>query len=194
MKQVKVYILDDDKDAVARIEILLKSNTNIKICGIETDPDQAIHQIRSNRPDLILLDIEMPGIGGFDLLDNIREKDYSPSVIFITGHDQYAIKAIKESALDYLLKPVDTDELHLAIDKFAKSIKEPDDELDDLMLKLSPREQDVFKLLQGGHTSMQISLRLNISKNTVDTHRRKILKKIDLESTTQIHINFPLRK
>ena len=194
MKQIKIFILDDDQDAVSRIEILLRNNPKIRICGSETDPDQAIHHIRSNRPDLILLDIEMPGIDGFQLLESIRESNYSPSIIFVTGHDQYAIKAIKESALDYLLKPVDPKELDQAIEKFINSIEIPDQDLDSRISVLSSREKEVFAHLQSGLTSLQIAANLNISKNTVDTHRRKILKKLQIDSTTQIHLQFPRLK
>ncbi len=174
-----MFILDDDRDAVSRIEILLNKNNKIKICGSETDPERAIHLIRSYRPDLILLDIEMPGMGGFDLLNAVREADYSPSVIFISGYDQYAIKAIKESALDYLLKPVDAKELNQAIQKYIDKLEKPDNRTYDLLIKLSPREQDVFRHLQAGHTSKQIAVSLNISKNTVDTHRRKNIEETE---------------
>lgn len=194
MRQVKVFVLDDDRDAVSRIEILLGNNDKVRICGSETDPEQAIHLIRSLRPDLILLDIEMPGMGGFDLLNAVKEEDYSPSVIFISGYDQYAIKAIKVSALDYLLKPVDAKELNLAIQKYIDKLERPDYRTNDLLAKLTSREQDVFGYLQVGQTSKQIAVSLNISKNTVDTHRRNILKKLNIDSTTQIHLNYPSGK
>jgi two-component system LytT family response regulator len=194
MRQISVFILDDDRDAVSRIEILIGNNKNVKICGTETDPERAIPQIRSNRPDLILLDIEMPGMGGFDLLHAIREDGYDPSVIFISGFDQYAIKAIKESALDYLLKPVDAKELNQAIQKYIDRLDKSSKKVHNMLVKLSPREQDVFRYLQAGQTSKQIARVLNISKNTVDTHRRKILKKLNLDSTTQIHLHYPSEK
>ncbi len=191
MRQVKVFIIDDDRDAVSRIKILLDKNEKVKICGSETDPESAIHQIRSNRPDLILLDIEMPGMGGFDLLSSVREEGYNPSVIFISAYDKYAIKAIKESALDYLLKPVDAKELNEAIYKYIDSLNKSSQSTYSMLVKLSPREQEVFRHLQTGQTSKQIAQVLNISKNTVDTHRRKILHKLNLDSTTQIHLNYP---
>ncbi len=194
MRQIKVFILDDDKDAVSRIEILLAKNDKIRICGSETDPEQAIHLIRSLRPELMLLDIEMPGMGGFDLLNAVKEEKYSPSVIFITAYDKYAIKAIKASALDYLLKPVDAKELNLAIQKYIDKLERPNYRTNNLLAKLTSREQDVFRYLQAGQTSKQIAVSLNISKNTVDTHRRNILKKLNIDSTTQIHLNYHSEK
>lgn len=194
MRQLRVFIVDDDPDAVARLEILLRKHSDIKICGSETDPEQSVYQIRSNKPDLILLDIEMPGIGGFDILNIIRETDYPPGVIFVTGYDKYAIKAIRESAFDYLLKPVDPKELRIALEKFADSTVPQNYESEDLINLLTTREREVFELLRRGNTSRQISEILSISKNTVDTHRRRILKKLDIKSTTEIHLNFPADK
>ena len=194
MRQISVFILDDNRDAVSRIEILLANNEKIKICGSETDPERALPLIRSLRPDLILLDIEMPGMGGFDLLEEIREDGYNPSVVFISGYEKYAIKAIKESALDYLLKPVDKNELNLAIQKYIDRLNKSSQSSYNILKKLSPREQDIFRLLQSGNTSKQIAQLLNISKNTVDTHRRNILKKLNIYSTTQIHLNYPPEK
>ncbi len=194
MRQISVFILDDNRDAVSRIEILLANNEKVKICGSETDPERALPLIRSLRPDLILLDIEMPGMGGFDLLEEIREDGYNPSVVFISGYEKYAIKAIKESALDYLLKPVDKNELNLAIQKYIDRLNKSSQSSYNILKKLSPREQDIFRLLQSGNTSKQIAQLLNISKNTVDTHRRNILKKLNIYSTTQIHLNYPPEK
>jgi len=194
MRQISVFILDDNRDAVSRIEILLANNEKIKICGSEIDPERALPLIRSLRPDLILLDIEMPGMGGFDLLEEIREDGYNPSVVFISGYEKYAIKAIKESALDYLLKPVDKNELNLAIQKYIDRLNKSSQSSYNILKKLSPREQDIFRLLQSGNTSKQIAQLLNISKNTVDTHRRNILKKLNIYSTTQIHLNYPPEK
>ena len=99
------------------VKLLLQKHvpevTDIKTAIGSVNGARAIEQFR---PDLVFLDIEMPMMSGFDLLENFP--DYSFEVIFITAYDHYAIKAIRFSALDYLLKPVDVDELKQAVERF----------------------------------------------------------------------------
>lgn len=192
MKNIKVFVLDDDIDSVDRLVFLLERIDNISICGSETSSAAAVPLIKSNRPDIIFLDIEMPGSDGFKILESVREAGYAPEVIFVTGHDRYAIKAIRERAFDYLLKPVGMEELTATIERFRKSLE--GSASFELVKGLSRREKEVFHLLRRGLTSREISEELNISKNTVDTHRRKILAKLKLCSTTQIHLNYPPEK
>lgn len=194
MIQIKAFLIDDDRDALLRLEYLLARHPEIKIAGSETDPQQAVHQVKSNRPDLLFLDIEMPGKGGFEILENIRDEDFCPAIVLVTGYDSYAIKAIKESVLDYLLKPVDPEELNVTIKKYISNMHSNtvSNSLQDS--DLTARELEIFNHLREGRTSRKIAVALNISKNTVDTHRRRILRKLGLKSTTEIHLKYPLSK
>lgn len=192
MKRSRVFILDDEADAVSRMEILLGDREMLRICGSETNPELAIPLIRSLRPDLLFLDVEMPGFTGFEVLEKVRSNDYRPVVIFVTAYDKYAIQAIKASAMDYILKPVDPDELRQALDKYLSEKGPLRQQQFPGIEKLTPREREIFKLLRSGQRSKQIAEVLNISKNTVDTHRRRILKKLGLSSTLEIHLNDPV--
>lgn len=192
MTQIKTYILDDDSDAISRLGILLEEVESLKVCGSETNPQKAIPIILSHQPDLIFLDIEMPGYSGFDVLEHIRSKQYQPTIIFVTAYDRYAIEAIKASAFDYLLKPVDPKELTQTLGKYDMLNGTKNKYLDPDLEKLTTREYEIFNLLRLGQSSKQIADTLHISKNTVDTHRRHILKKLSLSSTTEIHLNFRL--
>ena len=193
MRSFGVFILDDDPDAVTRMEFLLRKYDFIKIVGKETFPKKAIPLIKSNKPDLIIIDIEMPGCSGFEVIEQVRDRNYSPNVVFVTAYDKYAVQAIKESVFDYLLKPVDPDELNETLLKYLNKFKGDTGDIENAIRLLTRREAEIFNFLRQGCTSREISGRLNISKNTVDTHRRKILKKLDIKSTTRIHLLYPLK-
>lgn len=112
---IRVVIVDDEKPSTESLSIELKSiRKDILIAGVFNKPLEALHFIKNNDFDLLFLDIEMPGMSGFDLLDKLDKTDFE--VIFTTAYDQYAIKAFKFSAIHYLLKPIDYDDLTAAIE------------------------------------------------------------------------------
>lgn len=114
------YILDDELNCTDVLQVLLaKYCPEVEVLGIFNDPEQALEAIQKERPKLLFLDIEMPILNGFDLLRRCEPLDFK--VIFTTAYDQYAVKAIKFNALDYLLKPVDKDELMAAVKKAQQS-------------------------------------------------------------------------
>jgi two-component system LytT family response regulator len=109
-------IIDDEKHCIKTLSGLMETyHSEIKIVATCLESTKAFDLIREYKPDFIFLDIEMPLLNGFDLLSKFTHLDFD--VIFTTAYDSYAIKAIKFSALDYLLKPVDKDELGTAIEK-----------------------------------------------------------------------------
>lgn len=113
---IKIIIIDDEKHVVDSIELLINEYCkDVSVIGKCTSYEEGIHLINHYKPDLLLLDIEMPFGTGFDLLEKITVIDFE--VIFITAYSQYALKAIKYSALDYILKPIDINELRTAIKK-----------------------------------------------------------------------------
>lgn len=117
----KFYIVDDESLAIRELETLLKSYTNLEIVGKNERTSNAVEEINKLKPDLIFLDINMPGMNGFDLLEKLDEV---PDVIFITAYDEYAIKAFEVNALDYILKPINPERLNEAILKLEKKFKE----------------------------------------------------------------------
>jgi len=109
-----VIIIDDEaKGRLALRQKLKNYCPNVNILAEAADGIEALAAIEKHHPQLIFLDIEMPKMNGFEMLNNIEEKDFQ--IIFTTAYDQYAIKAIKYAAFDYLLKPVDIEELKTAI-------------------------------------------------------------------------------
>ena len=114
---IKVTIIDDEPDAVESLSIMLKESPHqIEIIDTANSIAAGIDCLNNNCPQLLFLDVQMPGGSGFDVLRQVAERNFD--VIFVTAHNHYAIKAIKYSAVAYLLKPVDIDGMkHLMIGK-----------------------------------------------------------------------------
>ncbi len=114
---IKALIIDDEPSAVNTLTLMLRYYApEIDELKSSTDPHEGLQLIKTWQPSLVFLDIQMPYINGLDLLKQLPQINFS--VIFTTAHDHYAIEAIRFSALDYLLKPIDADELRQAMDRF----------------------------------------------------------------------------
>jgi two-component system LytT family response regulator len=114
---IQTIIIDDEKKCVALLEKMIgQSLPDINIVASSTQAEEGIKLIRQHEPDLVFIDIEMPKKNGFEVLEATKDIPYE--IIFTTAYNQYAIKAIRFSALDYLLKPVDTDELVHAVQRY----------------------------------------------------------------------------
>lgn len=138
----KVLIIDDEN----RTRELIANMINSFGFDVETIPEgenvqSAIAAIEKHQPDIVFLDIQMPDGTGFDVIRSIGEKNFE--VIFITAHEEFAIKAIKFSALDYLLKPVDTSELKSAMEKALAALgeKKESSQFDALQKNMQPNEK-----------------------------------------------------
>ncbi|KLT67260.1 LytTR family DNA-binding domain-containing protein [Pedobacter sp. BMA] len=146
MNTLKAIIVDDEEFARSSLFFLLQQNCpEIEITGIARSVQEA-KEILFNHPiDLIFLDIAMPGGNGFDLIPDAKK--HKAAVIFTTAYDQYALKAIKANALDYLLKPIDIDELKTAVEKVTQHIKlfqnqnENDERVSNLANSLSAKSE-----------------------------------------------------
>ncbi len=125
---MKALIVDDERLARTELKRLLNPFKDIKVVGEAVNADDAIEKIDQLKPDLLFLDIQMPGKSGFELLE---ELDTVPTVIFTTAYDEYALKAFEYNALDYLLKPIEPKRLEETITKLVeksrkKSVAESD--------------------------------------------------------------------
>lgn len=118
---IPAFIVDDEEDSrIVLRELLGHFHQDIEIIGEASDVEQAWQGITQTYPRVVFLDIQMPGASGFDLL---RKFEHIPfDVVFVTGHDKYALQAIKFSALDYLLKPIDTAELEKVVTKIRRNL------------------------------------------------------------------------
>ncbi len=118
---IKAIIVDDEVKAIKSLTVLLESYCkNVQILNTATNAFDAISLVLKEKPNVVFLDINMPGHNGFDVLDSIQSED--THIIFTTAHKDYAITAIRKGAFDYLLKPVDSDELQHCIAKLEKKL------------------------------------------------------------------------
>ncbi len=153
---LKVVIIDDELNAREVIaNTLLASCKNVEIVGSADSVKSGIIAIELHNPDIVLLDVQMPDGTGFDLLSKIDEINFK--VIFITAHQEFAMQAFKFSALDYILKPVDGEELSSAIKKAEETLEQKN-----------------------------ISLHMNALHNNMQSHTKE-LKKLILKSSDHIH-------
>ena len=119
---MRAILVDDETANLENLKILLaKHCPDIKVVACATTVGEAFAQINLHHPDLLFLDIQMGKTTGFDLLNQLTEKTFE--VVFVTAYDNYGIQAVKFAALDYLLKPVDPDELKMAVSKAAIRVK-----------------------------------------------------------------------
>ncbi len=116
---MKVILIDDEKHALITLAHLLEQIEGVEILTTIQDSTQAREIIEKEQPDLVFLDVEMPKMNGFELLEQFNQLDFK--VIFTTAYDQYAIKALKMNAFDYLLKPIDLEDLENSIRKFREN-------------------------------------------------------------------------
>ena len=120
--KLRTIIIDDEPDSIKLLQLqLAQSCPQVEVITAYTSSIKAANEIESLQPDLLFLDIEMPVIDGFELLNKISHLSFS--VIFITAYNQYALKAFRFNALDYLVKPIDTTDLLEAVAKAEKKIK-----------------------------------------------------------------------
>lgn len=112
---MKALLIDDERLARNELRRLLAAHTDIEIAGEAVDVDDALEKIAALKPDLLFLDVQMPGADGFTLLEKLEGA--LPLVIFTTAYDEFAVKAFEFNALDYLLKPVDPNRLGASLEK-----------------------------------------------------------------------------
>lgn len=116
---ITTILIDDEHLAIAELQTMLKKYGDVEVVDTASNSEEAAEKINERKPQLIFLDINMPGKSGFELLEDLDEV---PHVIFVTAYDQYAIKAFEVNALDYILKPVNTTRLADAIEKVKRQI------------------------------------------------------------------------
>jgi two-component system LytT family response regulator len=121
---MKALIIDDSRLARNELRRLLKDFDNIQIVGEAANADEAVEKIEETKPDILFLDIQMPGRDGFQLLEAL---DTVPEVIFTTAYDEYALKAFDFNALDYLVKPIKKERLATTISKVAEQYRKRED-------------------------------------------------------------------
>ncbi|MCZ7531798.1 MAG: response regulator transcription factor [Acidimicrobiia bacterium] len=197
-----VYLVDDHRIFLSGVQSELEDTFDI--AGSSSDVDEAVDQIRRTRPDVVLIDVHMPGGGGKSVVANVLETN--PDIRFlalsVSDAPEDVIEMIRAGARGYVTKSIDPDELADAIsriahgdavfspslagfvlDAFARAVPvQEDPELD----SLTPREQEVMRQIARGYAYKQIATRLSISVKTVETHVSSVLRKLQLSSRHEL--------
>lgn len=118
---LKILIVDDEPEACELLKYTLHGENGLSVVGMAGTVDEGVKILKKERPDLVFLDIQMPEKDGFHFIEQIHGEGYYPGIIFVTAYEHYAIKAIRNSVFDYILKPIHRAELLEAIERFRSS-------------------------------------------------------------------------
>jgi len=139
---VKALIVDDERLARSELKRLLEAHPEIQVAAEAANAEEAEILIESLKPDLLFLDVQMPGRNGFQLLESLESV---PAVIFVTAFDEYALRAFEVSAVDYLMKPVAPERLAAALQRLTKrTASEPDESAETASPPALPAQQQIF--------------------------------------------------
>ncbi len=151
MKKKRVIITDDEPLAREALKLSIDEIDEIEIVAECADGYEAVKAVQEQKPDLLFLDIQMPGLSGFDVLELLGEN--APPVIFVTAYDEYAVKAFEAHALDYLLKPVRVERLRQAIDRVREL---PENETADILDSYRKTQPPLTRILIRSGSSVKV--------------------------------------
>ena len=190
---VKVVIVDDHPMVAEGIQSILESYDDIQVLAALTNGREIIDRVAALAPDVILMDLNMPGIGGLTATEMILERRPGTRILILSMHDspEYISTALSHGARGYVLKDVPTDEIRIAIDTVMRgerylctgargSLAPP---ADNTREPLTGREQSVLLQLAQGRSNKEVAQALDISVRTVETHRKNIKRKLGISST-----------
>ncbi len=202
MSELKIIIADDHALIRNGIKTMLSRNPEYNIIAEAENGKQLVELASKHIPDVVLADISMPVLNGFDALAELRKILPDTKVILLTMHEEpeYIIKAARSGANGYLLKNIDYEELHRAIALVMNGQKYFNQQVssilmeelhrksdsDQLQEKLTERESDILKEIVQGLSSKEIADKLFISSRTVDTHRNNLMKKLSVHNTAEL--------
>lgn len=192
-KPTRVVIVDDHPMVAQGIQSILESFDDVEVTATLSDGQQIIEQVEVLNPDVILLDLNMPGIGGLSTTEIILERRPDMRILILSMHDspEYISSALSHGAVGYVLKDVPTDEIKQAIDAVMAGEQYLSTGVEDRLTpvngtireQLTNREQTILLQLARGLSNKEVASELDISVRTVETHRKNIKKKLGISST-----------
>ncbi len=198
-----VLLIEDHTLFRSGLKQLINAEENMTIVGEAGDGLEGIRLARSLQPDLLLLDISMPGLSGIDAIPCIRKASPDTKILIVSMHatSGHVRSALKAGADGYLLKTADEDEFIVAIRSLLKGRKYISTELTGSMIisyvdgnasaaskldLLTPKEKMVLKLLAEGNSNKEIAAKLGLSVKTIDSHRTNLMKKLDMHNIREV--------
>jgi len=200
----RVLIIDDHVVVRQGLTSLINLEPDLMVCGQSEDAQKGLSEIEKSRPDIVLLDISLPGMNGIEFLKNAKARYPDVPVIVLSMHDEslYAERALRAGALGYLMKSSSSDEVVSALRKVLKGEYHLSGGAGGAMLRkflgnrpkaaespvsaLSDRELEVFEMTGRGKTTRQIAEALHLSIKTIDAHKMHIKEKLKLSSATEL--------
>jgi two-component system nitrate/nitrite response regulator NarL len=197
-EKIKVLIVDDHPVVRKGLQSCLSSKDNLKIVGEATDGNDAVRKVKELQPDIVLMDISMPNMDGLAVTETLRKQSPGVKVLVLSmeGKRDAVLRIIKAGARGYVLKDAPPDELVRAIEAVQSGeaffsgpvaqialnqyVSESDD--DQPLAKLSEREREVLALIAEGKSNKEIAMHLGIGVRTIETHRERIMRKLDIHS------------
>lgn len=201
VKKRRIVICEDHSIVYTGLKLLLEQSTRYALAGYAGKGSELLPILKESNADILILDLNLPDIDGFSLLKSIREFDSKLHIVILTMyHEEYLVERAKqEGANAYLLKNSGNDELLQALDALGENkfyvAQQLEQELtrkklfkDDFAqkMKLTRRELEIIKLLAMGKTSHQASVELSLSSHTVDTHRKNIFRKLEINNIADL--------
>jgi two-component system, NarL family, response regulator NreC len=207
---VKIVLADDHNVVRQGLRALLETESGLTLVGEASDGLEVVPLVEKTQPDVLIVDVRMPGLNGLDVTRQVTQKIPATRVIVLSMYadEAYVVQALKNGASAYVLKESRAADLLEAIREVTAgrrylspplSARSIDDYLArteadlDPYETLSPREREVFQLAAEGHSNPDIATRLEISARTVETHRANAMKKLNLKGQTDI-VRFAIRK
>jgi DNA-binding NarL/FixJ family response regulator len=197
MKPVRILLVDDHTLIRAGIHSLLQNVSGVEVVGEASDGREALRLAGAYRPDVVLMDIAMPGLNGLDATARLVKKLPGVNVIILSMHvnEEYILQALRAGATGYMLKGADTAELEIAIKAVARGetylhpmvskhvvadyIKRVSGETTSFEV-LTPRQREILQLIVDGYSTKKIARTLRISVKTVETHRMQLMERLDI--------------
>ena len=201
----RILVADDHAILRAGLRLLIENEPNLKVVGEAADGEEALTKAIDLQPDLILLDINMPGLDGLSALPHLKELAPDTRILILTMHDdvRYLQQALEYGASGYVLKKVVDNELLMAIQAVVRgetyvhsamtgkllqvvNKNSPPQEQPNPWQELSEREYDVLRMVALGHTNGEIASELFLSVKTVETYRARGMEKLDIQTRAQL--------
>ena len=209
MSQLRVVIVEDHALVRAGMRALLQKIEGVEVVSDVGDGWEAVKSVQTDAPDLVLMDIAMPGLNGLDATLRIVKESPATRVILLSMHanEEYFQQALEVGASGYLLKGAELAELELAlrtvargetyltpaVAKYAiKAYREKSEGPSGPLMKLSMRQREILQLIAEGQTTKDIAQRLNLSVKTVETHRSQLMERLDIHDVPGL-VRFAMR-
>ncbi len=206
-KKIGVFLTDDHTVVRQALAEMIAKEPDFEVVGQCGDGLKVSEEVMAARPDVLVLDISMPGLNGLDICRDLTRRMRDLSVLILSMHDdeEFVVRALRNGALGYLTKEADNDALRDALRKVARGepclgpgisrsvIMRIGRDSDDPYERLTTRERQVLQLIVEGQTNREVADSLGLAVKTVDTHRTRLMRKLNIHDQTAL-VKYALRK